>query len=501
MSPLDYIVIAVYVTGVTLVGLAASRRKQSSVSEYFLGNRRVPWLAASASMIATGISAKSLIGLPGLSYTKDLTYLQMYLVLPLAALIAATLFLPFYSRIKITSAYEYLGRRFGPRVQSYASLIFQIETALILGTVIAAPSLVMSEATGISYNAAVAILLVATLLYTSIGGMRAVIWTDVVQFFVFAAVPAGLLLYTVSTAEGGLPALIETAAAHDKLRAFNFSFDFTEEITFWAALVSMLFWHTGNQSVNQVLIQRYMTTPSQRDSRRTILLSSVGILGLWVLFLLVGILLYSHNTMYPGSVPPDTPPDRVFTAFVMSVMPTGLKGAFIAAAFAAGMSTLSSMLNSMGTVTLVDVWQLHFSDGASEQVWIRRARLLTLLWGVFSFVSALFVLRFGTVITAGIALGSIITGALLGMFLIGIFVKRAGAAAALTGSILGMASVVAVMAVSEISWSWYCGIGTVMTFLAGYVSSLFAPAAAGSEDLSYEALRSPAATKQQTEKR
>ena len=133
MSPLDYVVIAVYVTGVTLVGLAASRRKQSTVSEYFLGNRRVPWLAASASMIATGISAKSLIGLPGLSYTKDLTYLQMYLVLPLAALIAATLFLPFYSRIKITSAYEYLGRRFGRGVQSYASLIFQIETALILG--------------------------------------------------------------------------------------------------------------------------------------------------------------------------------------------------------------------------------------------------------------------------------------------------------------------------------------------------------------------------------
>ena len=138
MAPLDYIVIAVYVIGVTLVGLAASRRKQSSIAEYVLANRRVLWLAATASMIATGISAKSLIGLPGLSYTRDLTYVQMYLVLPLAALIAVVVFLPFYSRLKITSAYEYLGRRFSPRVQSYASLIFQIETALVLGTVIAA---------------------------------------------------------------------------------------------------------------------------------------------------------------------------------------------------------------------------------------------------------------------------------------------------------------------------------------------------------------------------
>ena len=488
MASLDYIVIAVYVIGVTLVGLLASRRRQSSMAEYFLGNRRVPWLAATASMIATGISAKSLIGLPGLSYAGDLTYLQMYLVLPAAALIAATLFLPFYSRLRVTSAYEYLGRRFNSRVQSYASLLFQIETAFVLGTVIAAPSLVMSEATGISYKAAVAILLVATLLYTSIGGMRAVIWTDVVQFFVFAIVPAGLLAYTISTTEGGLPVLLETAAEHGKLRTFNFSFDFTAEITFWAALASMIFWHAGNQSVNQVLIQRYMTTPSQRDARRTILLASVGILGLWIIFLFVGVILFAHNVLHPGSVPQGTAPDRVFTAFVMSALPTGLRGAFIAAAFAAGMSTLSSMLNSMGTVTLVDVWKLHFPGKASEQTWIRRARLLTLLWGGFSFVAALFVLQFGTVITAGIRLGSVITGALFGMFLLGIFVRRAGASSAVVGSACGMGVVVLVMTVSEISWSWYCGIGTVVTFLTGYISSVLAPATAGPEELLYGSL-------------
>ena len=498
MAPLDYIVIAVYVIGVTLVGLAASRRKQSSISEYVLANRRVPWLAATASMIATGISAKSLIGLPGLSYTRDLTYVQMYLVLPLAALIAVVVFLPFYSRLKITSAYEYLGRRFSPPVQSYASLIFQIETALVLGTVIAAPSLVMSEATGISYNAAVAILLIATLLYTWIGGMRAVIWTDVVQFFVFAIIPVSLLAYTISNTEGGLSTLFQTAAEHSKFRTFNFSFDFTAEITFWAALVSMLFWHAGNQSVNQVLIQRYMSTPSQRDSRRTILLSSVGILGLWVTFLLLGIVLFAHNTLYPGSVPPGTQPDRVFTAFVMATLPTGLKGAFIAAAFAAGMSTLSSMLNSMGTVTLIDIWKLHFSDGAGEQTWVRRARLLTLIWGGFAFGAALFVLQFGTVITAGIKLGSVITGALFGMFLLGIFVKRAGGRSAVVGSILGMASVVIVWIASEVSWSWYCGIGTVVTFFTGYVTSAVSPGVDCSEDLCYNVPRCSANSNQKT---
>jgi SSS family transporter len=472
-----------------MVGLFASRRKQTSMAEYFLGNRQVPWLAATASMVATGISCKSLIGLPGLSYTADLTYLQMYIVLPLAALIAATVFLPFYSRIKITSAYEYLGRRFGPGVQSYASLIFQIETALVLGTVIAAPSLVMSEATGLSYEAAVAILLVATLLYTSIGGMKAVVWTDVVQFFVFASVPVVLLAWTIGFTDGGLAVLWETAGANGKLRAFNFSFDFSAEITFWAALVSMLFWHTGNQSVNQVLIQRYMTAPSQRDSRRTILLSSVGILSLWVLFLVVGVVLFAYNTLHPGAVPAGTPTDRVFTAFVMATFPTGVKGAFIAAAFAAGMSTLSSMLNSMGTVTLVDVWKLHFDDQADELRWIRRARGLTLLWGAFSFAAALFVLQFGTVITAGIRLGSVITGGLLGMFLLGIFVKRSSAQGVVASSVLGMASVVFVMGWSEISWSWYCGIGTLVTFVSGWVAARLAPAPDYPEELTYAVLR------------
>ena len=158
------------------------------------------------------------------------------------------------------------------------------------------------------------------------------------------------------------------------------------------------------------------------------------------------------------------------------------------AAFAAGMSTLSSMLNSMGTVTLVDVWKLHFPGKASEQIWIRRARLLTLVWGGFSFVSALFVLQFGTVITAGIRLGSVITGGLFGMFLLGIFVRRAGAVSAVVGSVCGMTTVVFVMAMSEISWSWYCGIGTVVTFLTGYVSSVLAPATAGPQELLYSSL-------------
>lgn len=491
MAVLDYVVLAAYVAGIVLIGLLVSRRRAATTEDYFLGGRSIPWMAGTASLIATAISCKSLIGLPGLAFTGDLTYLQMYLVVPLAAWLVSVIFLPFFSKLRITSAYEYLGRRFNPRVQSFGSLLFQIETALVLGTVIAAPCLVMSEATGLSYNVCVLILLAATLIYTSVGGVKAVVWTDVVQLFIFASVPlllVGFVLWS-SASGGGVGALIETARAHNKLRLFDFSFDLTTEVTIWASLISMLFWHASSYGVNQVLIQRYMTARSQRESRRSIIVGSIGSVMLWAAFLVTGVFLFAANQLRPGMVPENVSADRVFTAFMMATLPAGLKGAFIAAAFAAGMSTLSSMLNSMGTVTLVDVWRLHCSDGANEQAWIARARLLTLVWGLFSFGAALFVLRFGTVITAGIKLGSVISGALFGMFLLGVFVRRAVAAGVVIGAVVSQAMLVAVIAWTDISWSWYCGIGTLVTVAVGYASSLFYPATAGGGSLSCEQLR------------
>ncbi len=489
MTLADYIVIGAYIVGVTALRFLASGGLQRSLADYLLVDRSLPWAAGAASLIATGISTKSLIGMPGLSYTRDLTYMQMYLVLPIAAALAAWVFLPFYSRLRVTSAYEYLGRRFSPAVQSYASLLFQFETAFVVGTIIAAPSLVMSEATHLSYEVSVAVLLGATILYTSFGGMRAVVWTDVAQFAIFAAVPLVLLGYMVTSSTGGFADLVHTAASHGKLKVFDFSFSFSTELTFWGGIGSMLFWHTGNQCVNQVMIQRYMTAPSQAGSRKAILWGGAGILSLWMLFLFLGVILFAYAQQRPGMVPKGTQPDRVFTAVVMAAMPAGLRGAFIAAAFAAGMSTLSSTLNSMSTVTLVDVWKLHFDDGAAEQTWIRRARVLTVVWGAFCFGASFFVLRFGTVITAGIKFGSVITGALLGIFLLGIFVKRAGPMHVVAGSVVGMSSVLAAMLAPAISWSWYCGIGTTATFVSGFLLALATPSRKDVRALSFGVLR------------
>ena len=482
MELLDYIVLIAYGLAVTGIGLFAGRG-QSGTDDYLMGGRSIPWLASTASVIATAISCKSLIGLPGLSYARDLTYLQMYLVVPVAAWLVSVVLLPHFGRMQITSAYQYLGKRFSPAVQSFGSVIFQVETAVVLGTVIAAPCLVLSESTGLSYGASVVLFMAATVLYTSFGGIRSVVWTDVLQFAIFSSVPVLVVWYALGTIDGGFSAVVSTAQQHGKLRVFDFSFDLKSEMTFWAALASMIFWHGSSYGSNQVIVQRYMTAASPGECRKTMLWGSVGSVLLWAQFLAIGVLLFAYGQSHPGELPGPGEPDRVFTSFVMGVLPGGLRGAYIAAALAAGMSTLSGMLNSLGTVTLVDVWKLHFDDGATEQKWVRRARALTVLWGIFSFGAAFFVLSFGTVITAGIKLGSILSGALLGMFLLGVFVPRANARGAVAGALAGVAAVVALMIQASISWSWYCGIGTVVTVAAGYLVSLFVERAAGESKL------------------
>lgn len=488
MTPLDYVVLMVYLVGVTVIGLLAGRSKKVSLDEYFLGSRAVPWLASAASLVATGISCKSLIGLPGLSYKGDMTYLQMYLPVPLAVLIAAVVFLPFYARLRVTSVYEYLGLRFSPGVRSFASILYQIEAALITGTIIAAPSLVLSEVTGLAYNVAVAILLLLTLVYTVIGGTKAVIWTDVVQLFVFVGVPVAVIGYVAGHADGGLSQLLKIAGQHGKLRTFDFSLDFSVEVTFWGAMLSMTCWHLANFSITQILMQRYMTAASEKDCQRSLVVGGTGILIMWAGLMFIGVVLYGYNVLHPGAIPGGTSADRIFPAFVFSALPPGFKGLFISAAFAAGMSTLSSMLNSMGTITLLDVWKLHFDDGVPEKTWIRRARGLTVGWGLLSFGAAFVVLNFGTVITAGIRLGTVLIGAIFGIFVLGIFTRRATSGGVAIGAVAGMTTLIVVMARTSISWTWYCLIGSLVTVGIGYAASLFMPASAGVERYTFTGL-------------
>jgi len=190
------------------------------------------------------------------------------------------------------------------------------------------------------------------------------------------------------------------------------------------------------------------------------------------MLMLIGVLLYGYNVLHPGNVQTDAGADRVFPSFVLTALPHGFRGLFISAALAAGMASLASMVNAMGTASLLDVWKVHWDDGGTELKWIQRARWMTLVWGVISFAAAFMVLKFGTVITAGIKLGAVIIGAIFGMFLLGIFFRRANAIGVMVGALSGLGVLVAILLRTSISWTWYCLIGTVVTIVVGFLASL-----------------------------
>jgi len=469
MTAIDYYIVAAYLLGVTSLGLLAGRKRKFSLDEYFLGGRLIPWFVSAASLIATGISCRSLIGMPGLTFGGNLTYLQLYLPLPIMVFLAAVIFLPLYIRFRMTSVYEYIGIRFGALPRSFASILFQVQTALITGTVIAAPSLVLSEVTGLPYGWSVGLLLFLTLLYTAVGGTKAIVWTDLFQLAIFAGVPVAICMYIIAQADGGLGGLWEIAREHEKLTIFDFSFD--GEVTFWSAIFSMSCFHLAQFSVNQENSQRYLTAPSERDCRRAMIWGSFGILLIWTMLLVLGVLLFAFNQQRPGMVPGGTSPDRIFPAFVLSTLPAGFRGFFVAAALAAGMATLASMVNAMGTAALLDVWKLHFDDRAPETKWVQRARILTIAWGLLSFAAAFIVLEFGTVITAGIKISAVLIGVLFGMFVLGMSGTRASGRDAMIGAGSGIVGLLFVIALTKIPWSWYCLIATGVTLTVGWLSS------------------------------
>lgn len=469
MTAIDYIIVVAYLVGVTALGLLAGRKRKNSLDEYFLGGRMIPWFVSAASLIATGISCRSLIGMPGLTFGGDLTYLQLYLPLPLMVFLAAVIFLPFYVRHRMTSVYEYIGIRFGALPRSFASILFQVQTALITGTVIAAPSLVLAEVTGLPYGWSVGLLLFLTLLYTAAGGTKAIVWTDLFQLAIFAGVPVAIGVYIINQADGGLAGLWDIAREKGKLRILDFSLD--GEVTFWSAILSMSCFHLAQFSVNQENSQRYLTAPSEADCKRAMVWGSVGILLIWTLLLVLGVLLFAFNQQRPGIVPAGASPDRIFPAFVLSTLPAGFRGFFVAAALAAGMATLASMVNAMGTAALLDIWKLHFDDRAPEAKWVQRARILTIAWGIISFAAAFIVLEFGTVITAGIKISAMLIGVLFGMFVLGMTGRRATGRDAMTGAVAGILILLLVIAFTTIPWSWYCLIATAATVAVGWVSS------------------------------
>ncbi|MFB3776434.1 MAG: sodium:solute symporter [Bryobacteraceae bacterium] len=476
MRYVDLAVIAVYLAGITWYG-AHFRRTQRTLKDYFLGGRRAPWWAIGLSIVSAETSTLTIIGTPALSFAGNLGFLQVVLGYLLARLVIAALFLPHYFRGELYTAYELIGRRFGGRARRLTAATFLVLRALAEGVRVFAISIVVSIVLGTGELASIVVIVCLTLFYTFEGGMTAVIWTDVVQMFLYVAgalVSFGVILQHVS---GGWDAVWTLADATGKSQVFDFRFELTSEFfsrtySFWAGLVGGCFLTTASHGTEQLLVQRLLAARSQREGRAALLGSWVVIFVQFSLFLLIGLALYAFYVQ--TGLPAPQPSDRLYPAFVWRYLPPGVAGLVVAAILAAAMSNLSAALNSLASTTVMDLYKPLLSPvGAPrrESHFLKTARAATVVWGLVLLAIGYAARHWGSVLEAGLSIASVIYGSLLGVFLLGVLTRRVKENAAIAGMILGLAAMAAVKFRTSVAWTWYVLIGTLVTFLAGLAAS------------------------------
>lgn len=477
MRWLDLGVIAAYLVGITWFG-SRFRSSQNSLKDYFLGGRRAPWWAISLSIVSAETSTLTVIGTPSLSFAGNFGFLQLVFGYLLARLVIATLFLPAYFRGEMYTAYELMRIRFGTRIRRLTAGTFLILRALAEGVRVFAISIVISVVLGTGEMASITAILCLTLLYTYEGGMTAVIWTDVIQMTLYVVGAVASLFLVLQEIPGGWGHVVAAAEPLGKLQVFDFRIGppaefFTRTYSFWAGIIGGCFLTTASHGTEQLLVQRLLAAKNERESRAALLSSWVVIFIQFTLFLIVGVCLF---TLYKdhGWAPPAVT-DSLYPRFIWERLPVGLSGLLIAAILAAAMSNLSAALNSLASTTVMDFLRplSGRQESANESVWLKRARLATVAWGVILAGVALLARNWGGVLQAGLSIASIIYGSLLGVFLLGLLTRRVGEIAAMCGMVAGLAVMLYVRFATPIAFTWYVLIGTSMTFGTGLVVSLF----------------------------
>lgn len=478
MRWLDLAVILAYLVGITWFG-ARFRTGQRSLRDYFLGGRSAPWWAIALSIVSAETSTLTIIGTPPLAFSGNLGFLQIVLGYLMARIAISILFLPQYFRGEMFTAYELMRRRFGERIRKVTASIFLVTRALAEGVRVYAISLVVSIVLGSGQNLSIALIVVLTLFYTFEGGMTAVIWTDVVQMslYVFgAALSFAVILHRIP---GGWPHVAAVAAAAHKFDIFDFRFAFNMDFfsrtySFWAGVAGGCFLTTATHGTDQLMVQRLLSARDESQSRAALFASWFVILIQFVLFLFIGILLF---VLYKDShIAPPAQTDRLYPEFIWHSLPTGLAGLITAAILAAAMANLSAALNSLSSTVVVDFLHAASRDSASSLGIARRA---TIVWGLILLAIAIGASGSKSVLEAGLTIGSIPAGALLGVFLLGVLTKRPGEWAAVAGVVAGLTAILYVRFATPIAWTWYVLIGTVATFGVGVLASCFRGARQG----------------------
>lgn len=469
-SSLDYAVVLLYLVAVAGFGSSFYRRK-STATEYFLGGRSMPWLAAGISIIAADLSAITVMGTPAWAYKHNLE-LFWATTYPLVAPIVLLVFVPFYASLNLYTAYEYLERRFNLTVRVLASTLFHVLRAMHVSIALYAPSLVISLVTGLPVWQCVLLMGSITTFYTTLGGIRAVIWTDVIQFTTVMAGLVAILWTSLGRLDVSLEAAYRTASEAGRLKLLNLSTDPSELTSLWACLIGGAVLCLAPLTTDQAVLQRLFTTRSVRDCRQSVILQSIVVMPVTMLLFVVGTALFVFYQYNPSRLAGLNSEDAILPFFAVHELPSGASGLIIASIFAASMAVMSAGINALTTATTVDFYQRLFRPHETGEHYAVVGRVGTVVWGTLVTGLALFADRLGELALAYNRVSSFISGPLLGVFMLAALTMRTTAVGAIAGAAAGMVSVSFVMFHTTWSFFYTAPIGLAATMAIGYAVSL-----------------------------
>jgi len=524
MNPLNWVIVVGWIAYVVTHGIRRSKGT-TEMEGYFLAHRSLPWWAVGLSVMATQLSAVTMIGTTGQGATDGMRFIQFYFGLPLAMVILGVTLVPLLKNAGVYTAYEYLERRFDARTRSLTAFLFLLSRGMSCGTIIAAPAVVFSAIFGWNLWWCVAIIGVPAVLYAMIGGVQAVTWVDVKQMFLIV----GALLAVVITLLIQIPVspstALHVAGATGHLRVFDFSFSLTNTYTFWSGLIGGTFLMMSYFGTDQSQVQRYLAAKSVDEARTSLLMSAYWKIPLQALVLLVGVLVFVYYEYHKGPIlfnpaheravhnafpqlladlqqrydtasspilrdalrsqaldyarglthGPANDANYIIPRFVIDHLPLGLAGIFIAAVIAAAMNAISGELTSLSSATVIDLYRRWIKPQATDAHYLRVSRASIAFWGVFACIVAHYAVNLGSLIEVVNRFGSFFYGSILGVFLLAM-IPRATSLGAFVGMITGLAAVSVVnFRAPRVSFLWHNLIAVVVVLAVGLALSALSP--------------------------
>jgi len=473
---IDWLIVVLYLLGVLIFGII-SGGKQRNTLDYFLGARQVPWLAVCFAVVATETSALTFLSIPGVAYATNLNFLQLTFGYILGRIAVSFLLLPAYYRGELATAYQFLGIRFGRKVRNFASIVFMLTrlaadgvrlftTAIPLAVILKNSAQFAGWSDTQIYITSITVISVITFLYTFIGGVRAVIWMDVVQMFIYIGGAIAAIIVLGSKIDGGISQVISFSA--EKFKIINWGFDkplkefFNQPYTLFASLIGGAFLSMASHGTDQLIVQRLLTTDSVKNSQKALITTGFIVAVQFFIFLFIGLMLY---TFYNGT---KMNPNEVFADFIVKYIPSGISGLIIAGLFAAAMSTLAGSMSSLASSAMIDIYKPYFGKNQDERNELIISRIITAVWAVLLVGSAIFFMRTEkTVVELALSIASFTYGGLLGTFLLGVLFKKVDETSALVGFIAGILAMVYVILNTKIAWTWHTFIGAGTTIIFG----------------------------------